>query len=78
MHVVVTVGITSGIFIGAPLQSTGYWIIPFGIVCIVTQGLTYDKYSFAYLLFQCIINKIKLSREILEKIIKIKNEKLNI
>ena len=74
MHVVVTVGITSGIFIGA-LQSTGYWIIPFGIVCIVSSVLTYDKYSFAWFAISMYYQQNKTKGKS-EKIIKIKNEKL--
>tara|TARA_Y100000768_G_scaffold351279_1_gene302076 strand:+ start:9887 stop:10717 length:831 start_codon:yes stop_codon:yes gene_type:complete len=47
MHVVVTVGMTTGLFIGA-FQSTGLWIIPIGILCTVSSVLTYDKHSFAW------------------------------
>ncbi len=47
MHVIVTVGMTTGIFLGAT-QTTGFWIIPFGIFCVVSSALTFDKYSFAW------------------------------
>ena len=47
MHVVVTAGITTGIFIGA-IQSTGLWIVPIGILCVVSSVLTFDKHSFAW------------------------------
>ena len=40
-------GLTTGIFIGA-LQSTGLWIIPFGILCIISSLLTFDKHSYAW------------------------------
>lgn len=47
MHVIVSIGMTTGIFIGA-LQSSDLWIIPFGILCVISSALTFDKYAFAW------------------------------
>ena len=47
MHVVSSVSIFSGIFIVA-YNLHGNWVVPFGILTLVSVSLSLDKYSFAW------------------------------
>ena len=47
MHVVSSISIFTGIFIVA-FNIEGNWIVPFGILTIVSVALSLDKYSFAW------------------------------
>ena len=78
MHNIVAIGMTTGIFIGS-LQTTGSWIIPLGILCIVSSALTYDKYSFAWFAISMYYQQNKSKGKHEEKIeIKKNNVKSNL
>ncbi len=47
MHAVSSVGIASGLFVGA-FAVEGPWVIPFGVLTVVAAALTLDRYSFAW------------------------------
>jgi len=74
MHNIVTIGMTTGIFIGS-LHTTDSWIIPLGILCVVSSALTYDKYSFAWFAISMYYQQNKSKGKHEEKI-EIKNNTL--
>jgi len=47
MHVVSSVAIATGLFIGA-LNATGGWIVIFGILTVLASALMLDRYAFAW------------------------------
>jgi len=47
MHVVSSVAIATGLFIGA-LNATGGWIVLFGILTVLASALMLDRYAFAW------------------------------
>ena len=47
MHVVSSIAITTGLFIGA-LNAAGDWIVVFGVLTVVASALMLDRYAFAW------------------------------
>ena len=68
MHVVTTVGMTTGLFIGA-YNLCGNWIIPFGIFSVVGSALSLDKYSFAWFAIIMHFQQQKLKGTLQKKVI---------
>jgi hypothetical protein len=48
MHVISSVAISSGIFIGALRISEGFWLVPFGILFIVASSLYFSYHAFGW------------------------------
>jgi hypothetical protein len=46
-HVIAAVGFAAGIFSGA-LANTGSWVIPFGVLFLISSALALDRYALAW------------------------------
>jgi len=48
MHVISSVSISSGIFVGAFASTGSYWLVPFGLLYILASILQWDRFSMGW------------------------------